>query len=49
MLTGLCYGRETEPEWDRDIADEAKEECSKYGSVLHVHVDRNSKVCTPLA
>ncbi|KAK9803366.1 hypothetical protein WJX73_009745 [Symbiochloris irregularis] len=34
---------ETEQDWDQDIAEEAKEECSKYGGVLHVHVDRNSK------
>lgn len=39
--------RETEPEWDKDIAEDVKEECSKFGSVGHVYVDRNSKVCRP--
>lgn len=41
--------RETEPDWDKEIGDDVKEECSKYGSVLHSHVDRNSKVRPPSA
>lgn len=36
--------RETEPEWDKDIAEDVKEECGKFGEVTHVYVDRNSKV-----
>lgn len=44
------HGRETEPEWDQDIGTDVKEECSKYGVVMHTHVDRNSKVgCFDLA
>lgn len=35
--------RETDPEWEKDIEAETKDECSKYGTVLHVHVDKNSK------
>ena len=38
----LCC-RETDPEWEKDIEAETKDECSKYGTVLHVHVDKNSK------
>ncbi|CAK0743154.1 hypothetical protein CVIRNUC_001447 [Coccomyxa viridis] len=34
---------ETEPNWDEDIARDVKEECSKYGTVNHAHVDKNSK------
>ncbi|GMH41513.1 hypothetical protein BSKO_09423 [Bryopsis sp. KO-2023] len=34
---------ETEPSWESDIEDEVKEECSKYGEVLHIHVDKGSK------
>jgi RNA-binding protein 39 len=33
---------ETEPEWWIDIGQDVKEECSRYGSVHHVFVDRNS-------
>lgn len=38
-----CCRRETDPEWEKDIESETKDECSKYGAVLHVHVDKNSK------
>ena len=40
----LLTTRETEPDWDKEIADDVKEECSKFGAVNHVYVDRNSKV-----
>ncbi|XP_019231356.1 PREDICTED: RNA-binding protein 39 [Nicotiana attenuata] len=33
---------ETDPEFDLDIKDDVKEECSKYGRVKHIHVDKNS-------
>ena len=36
--------RETEPEWDKEIGDDVKEECGKYAAVQHIYVDRNSKV-----
>lgn len=36
-------GRETEPDWEMEIAGDTKEECAKFGSVLHLHVDRDSK------
>lgn len=39
----LEYIRETEPEWEKDIEEEVKEECSKYGEVLHIEVDKGSK------
>jgi RNA-binding protein 39 len=35
--------KETEPDWDLDIADDTKEECSKYGAVKHIYVDKNSQ------
>ena len=41
--------RETEPTWDQDIAADVKDECSKYGPVSHVHVDKDSKVQWPHA
>ena len=34
---------ETEADWDLDIADEMRDECSKYGPLLHVWVDKNSQ------
>ncbi|MCO5551508.1 hypothetical protein L7F22_005012 [Adiantum nelumboides] len=33
---------EMEPDFDLDIKDEVQTECSKYGVVKHVHVDKNS-------
>ena len=41
---GAIGCRETQPDWDKDIAEDVKEECGKFGSVNHVYVDRNSKV-----
>ncbi|XP_073155566.1 uncharacterized protein [Henckelia pumila] len=31
---------ETDPEFDLDIRDDVHEECSKYGKVKHIHVDK---------
>ena len=33
---------ETEPDWWIDIGQDVKEECSKYGPVRHVFVDKDS-------
>lgn len=41
-LPPFSTGRETEPNWDAEIAEDVRGECSKYGPVEHVWVDRNS-------
>jgi len=33
---------ETDPEFDLDIKEDVQEECSKYGRVKHIYVDKNS-------
>ncbi|KAL8133098.1 hypothetical protein AgCh_008527 [Apium graveolens] len=33
---------EEDPEFDMDIKDDVHEECSNYGHVKHIHVDKNS-------
>ncbi|XP_008781452.1 RNA-binding protein 39-like [Phoenix dactylifera] len=33
---------ETDPDFDLDIKEEVEEECSKFGSVKHIYVDKNS-------
>ncbi|GAV76352.1 RRM_1 domain-containing protein, partial [Cephalotus follicularis] len=33
---------ETDPEFDLDIKEDVEEECSKYGRVKHIYVDKNS-------
>ncbi|XP_058179440.1 uncharacterized protein LOC131298141 [Rhododendron vialii] len=33
---------ETDPEYDLDIKEDVQEECSNYGRVKHIHVDKNS-------
>lgn len=47
MLTPLiCCYRESEPDWDTDLAEDVKGECqSKYGSVIHIKVEKDSEVC----
>lgn len=34
---------ENEPSWDEDIRGDIREECSKFGDVLFVHVDKDSR------
>ena len=38
-----CPDRETTEDWDKEIGEDVKEECSKFGAVNHIYVDRNSK------
>ncbi|PKI70320.1 hypothetical protein CRG98_009286, partial [Punica granatum] len=33
---------ETEPDFELDIKEDVEEECSKYGRVIHIYVDKNS-------
>lgn len=33
---------ETEPDFDLDIKEDVEEECSKYGRVKHIYVDKRS-------
>ncbi|XP_047320650.1 uncharacterized protein LOC124924695 [Impatiens glandulifera] len=33
---------EMDPKYDLEIKDDVEAECSKYGTVLHIHVDKNS-------
>ena len=34
---------ETEPHWDHAIADDVREECQAFGSILHMSVQKNSE------
>ncbi|KAL9974908.1 hypothetical protein ACROYT_G012010 [Oculina patagonica] len=34
--------KEKDPDWDADIRDDVLEECTKYGHVYHIHVDKAS-------
>lgn len=36
--------QEVSIDFDQEISNDVQEECSKYGSVVHVWADRNSKV-----
>lgn len=52
QLASLCFmltnmfdpSNETDPHWELDIRDDVLEECSKYGSVVHLYVDKSSRV-----
>lgn len=35
---------QTEPEWEKEVAEDVRDECSKFGAVLHLHVDKASQV-----
>ncbi|EOX92356.1 Splicing factor isoform 2 [Theobroma cacao] len=39
---------EMEPDFDLEIKEDVEEECSKYGRVKHIHVDKNSAGCVYL-
>ena len=45
LLKNMCDpSEETEADWDKEIAEDVKQECeSKFGAVSHIHVDRDSK------
>ncbi|PJF16800.1 hypothetical protein PSACC_03374 [Paramicrosporidium saccamoebae] len=34
---------ETAPDWEVEIADEVREECSKFGRVIHLHVPKTAE------
>lgn len=34
--------QETEEDWDKEIKDDVKEECGKFGNILHIFVDKTS-------
>lgn len=36
---------ETEPNWPEEIRTDVTEECTKFGAILHSHVEKDSKVC----
>ncbi len=35
---------QSEPDWEKEVAEDVRDECSKFGEVLHLHVDKNSQV-----
>lgn len=35
---------ESEPNWDMDIKEDVEEECSRFGALKHIYVDKNSLV-----
>lgn len=35
---------QTEPDWVTEVAEDVKDECSKFGQVLHIYVDKDSQV-----
>ncbi|XVF61806.1 hypothetical protein PTKIN_Ptkin08bG0160400 [Pterospermum kingtungense] len=39
---------EMEPDFDLEIKEDVEEECSKYGAVKHIYVDKNSAGCVYL-
>jgi RNA-binding protein 39 len=30
------------PNWEEDIKDDVIEECTKYGGIVHIHIDKHS-------
>lgn len=45
LITSWKPSRETEKDWDKDLAEDVKGECEeKYGKVLAIKVERDSQV-----
>ena len=42
----VCFSKksENEPNWDKEIEEDVKEECAKFGKVVHGAVDKESEV-----
>ena len=40
------YNRETEPNWAEELEEDVKNECMRYGPLVHVSVDKDSAVST---
>jgi hypothetical protein len=40
--------QQTEPNWVVEVAEDVRDECSKFGALVHVHVDKASQVCCVL-
>lgn len=38
----VCLHREKDPDWEVDIRDDVLDECSKFGAIFHIHVDKVS-------
>lgn len=38
-----CLYRETDPDFHLDIKEDVTEECSKYGKITHIYVERDSE------
>lgn len=37
--------RETEPDWDKELAEDCKAELDKYGRVQFLKVEKETQVC----
>ena len=50
FIVDFFFNRETERDWDKDLADDVKGECeSKYGSVLAIKIEKDSQVDSVLS
>jgi hypothetical protein len=43
-FNNLVTKRESGDDWDKDIEEDVRAECSKHGPILHIKVDRDSEV-----
>jgi len=44
LLTNMFgLSEETEPNWDTDLQDDVREECSRFGQVVHIKVEKDSE------
>ena len=40
ILTDVIFILQTDPDFDLDIRDDVQEECSKFGQLRHIFVDK---------
>ena len=43
LSLSLSLFREKDEDWHLDIQDDVLDELSKFGSIVHIHVDKNSQ------
>ncbi|EFJ41426.1 hypothetical protein VOLCADRAFT_84128 [Volvox carteri f. nagariensis] len=48
MFDPAAAQEEMGQDWAEEIAQDVQDECSKYGAVVHIHVDKSSKGCVYL-
>ena len=42
LINNFLYREISKPNWDQEIREDVIEECTKYGGIVHIHIDKYS-------